>query len=92
MASGPITSWQIEGEKVEAVTDFLSSGSKVTEDGDCHHDIRRRLLRLGFDPWAGKIPGEGNGNPFQYFCLENSMDRGAWRAAVHSVAELDVAE
>ena len=44
MASGPITSRQIEGEKVEIVTDFLFLGSKVTADGDCSHEIRRRLL------------------------------------------------
>ena len=44
MASGPITSWQIEGEKVEAVTDFIFLGSKITTDGDCSHEIKRRLL------------------------------------------------
>ena len=44
MASGPITSWQIEGGKVEVVTDFLFLGSKITADGDCSHEIRRRLL------------------------------------------------
>ena len=44
MASGPITSWQIEGGKVEVVTDFLFLGSKLTADGDCSHAIRRRLL------------------------------------------------
>ena len=44
MASGSITSRQIEGEKVEAVTDFLFLGSKVIADGDCSHEIRRRLL------------------------------------------------
>ena len=44
MASGPITSWQIEGGKVEAVTDFLFLGSKITEDGDCRHEIKRCLL------------------------------------------------
>ena len=44
MASGPITSWQIEGEKVEAVTDFLSLGSKITADGDCSHEIKRHLF------------------------------------------------
>ena len=44
MASGPITYMQIEGEKVEAVTDFLFLGSKITVDGDCSHEIRRRLL------------------------------------------------
>ena len=43
--------------------------------------------RLGFDPWVGKIPGEGNGYPLQYSCLENSMDRGAWWATVHEVAK-----
>ena len=40
MASGPITSWQIEGEKLEALTDFLFLGSKITVDGDCSHEIR----------------------------------------------------
>ena len=44
MASGPITSWQIEGEKVDVVTDFLFLGSKITVDGDCSHEIRRHLL------------------------------------------------
>ena len=44
MASGPITSWQIEGEKVEVVTDFLFLGSKITVDSDCSHEIRRHLL------------------------------------------------
>ena len=44
MAYGPITSWQIEGEKVEAVTDFLFLGSKITVDGDCSHEVRRQLL------------------------------------------------
>ena len=44
MASGPITSWQIEGGKVEAVTNFLFLVSKITEDGDCRHEIKRCLL------------------------------------------------
>ena len=44
MASSPMTSWQIEGEKVEVVTDFLFLSSKITADGDCCHEIRRRLL------------------------------------------------
>ena len=46
MPSSPITAWQIEGEKVEAVTDFLLLGSEISVDGDCSHEIRRRL-RLG---------------------------------------------
>ena len=44
MASSPITSWQIEGEKMETVTDFIFLGSKITADGDCSHEIKRRLL------------------------------------------------
>ena len=44
MASGPITSWEIDGETVETVADFIFWGSKVTADGDCSHDIKRRLL------------------------------------------------
>ena len=46
MASGPITSWQIEGEKVEIVTDFLFLGFKLTEDRDCSHEIKRCLFLL----------------------------------------------
>ena len=44
MASGPITSWQIDGETMETVTDFILGGSKITADGDCSHDIKRCLL------------------------------------------------
>ena len=44
MASGPITSWEIDGETVEAVSDFIFGGSKITADGDCSHEIKRRLL------------------------------------------------
>ena len=44
MASSPITSWEIDGETVEAVADFILGGSKITADGDCSHEIKRRLL------------------------------------------------
>ena len=44
MASGPITSWEIDGETVETVSDFIFLGSKITSDGDCSHEIKRRLL------------------------------------------------
>ena len=44
MASGPITSWQVDGETVETVTDFILGGSKITADGDCSHEIKIRLL------------------------------------------------
>ena len=46
--------------------------------------------RHGFDPGLDRSPGEGNGNPFQYSCQENPMNRGAWQATVHGVAELDM--
>ena len=65
MASGPTTSWQIDGETMETVTDFLSGGFKITADGDCRHEIKTPL-------------GEGNGTPLQYSCLENPMDGGVW--------------
>ena len=44
MASGPITSWQIDGETMETVTDFILGGSKITTDGDCSHEIKKHLL------------------------------------------------
>ena len=44
MASGPITSWQVDGETVETVSDFFWGGSKITADGDCSHEIKRHLL------------------------------------------------
>ena len=44
MASGPITSWEIDGDTVETVSDFILGGSKITADGDCNHEIKRRLL------------------------------------------------
>ena len=44
MASGPITSWQKDGETIETVTEFIFMGSKITADGDCHHEIKRCLL------------------------------------------------
>ena len=49
MASGPITSWQINGKTIETVTDFILGGSKITTDGDCSHEIKRHLL-LGRKP------------------------------------------
>ena len=44
MTSGPITSWQIDGETMESVRDFILGSSKITEDGDCSHEVKRRLL------------------------------------------------
>ena len=48
---------------------------------------KESACQRGFDPWVRKIPGEGNGNPLQYSCLGNPMDRGPWRATVHGVAK-----
>ena len=79
MASSPITSWQIDGETVETVADFIFLGSKITADGDCSHEIKRCLL-LGRQVMINldSIFGEGHGTPLQYSCLENPMDGGAW--------------
>ena len=51
MASGPITSWEIDGETVERVADFILGGSKITAYGDCSHEIKRYLWRIHFDFW-----------------------------------------
>ena len=79
MASVPITSWQIDGETVESVSDFIFGGSKITADGDCSHEIKRCLL-LGRKvmPNLDSIFREGDGIPLQYSCLENPMEGGAW--------------
>ena len=50
MASGPITSWQIDGETMKTVTDFILGGSKITADGDCSHEIKRRSLEEKLRP------------------------------------------
>ena len=65
--------------------DFLDSGLPMCLSGEesaCHC---RRCRRHRFNPWVRKIPGEGNGNPVQYSCLGNPMDRGTWWATVHRV-------
>ena len=60
IASGPLTSWEIDGKKMEAVTDFILGGSKITADGDCSHEIKRCLLlgrqtMTSFNSWAPKL-------------------------------------
>ena len=68
MASGPITSWEIDGETVEMVSDFILGGSKFTADIDCSPEIKRCLL-LGRRVMTNldRIFGEGNGTLLQYF-------------------------
>ena len=68
MASGPTTSWEIDGEAVETVSDFILGGSQITADGDCSHEIKRRLL-LGRKVMTNLV---------QYSCLENPMGGEAW--------------
>ena len=76
MASGSITSWEIDGE---TASDFIFLGSKITADGDCSHEIKRRLLLVRkVMTNLDRVFREGNGNPLQYSCLENPMDREAW--------------
>ena len=79
MTSSPIISWQTDGETLETVADFIFGGSKITADGDCSHEIKRRLL-LGRKVMTNldSIFREGDGTPLQYSCLENPMDGGAW--------------
>ena len=71
MASGPITSWEIDGETVETVSDFIFGGSKITADGDCNHDIKRRLL-LGTGTFGLGIQNEA-GQRLIEFCQEKAL-------------------
>ena len=75
MASGPITSWEIDGEKIETVSDFIFLGSKVTEDGDCSHELDRHLL----------LDRKVMTNLDRVLYI--TLDGGAWWAAVHGVAK-----
>ena len=77
MASGPITSWQIDGESVETVTDFIFLGSNITE-------MVTAAMKLKD---TSSLDGEGNGNQLQCSCLEHPRDGGAWWAAIYGVAQ-----
>ena len=66
---------------------FLGGATGKEPTGQC-----RRHKRHRFDPWVGKISAGGHGNTLQYSCLENPVDRRAWRATVHRVAESDMTE
>ena len=78
MASCPSTSWQIDGETMETVTDFIFLGSKITADVDCSHEIKTLApWKKSYDQPRQYI-GEGNGTLLQYSCLENPMDGRIW--------------
>ena len=66
MASGPINSWQIDGETVETVADFIWGGSKITADGDCSHEIKGKVREVIYFI-------NSQGNPLQYSCLERKL-------------------
>ena len=72
MASGPITSWEIDGETVETVSEFILGGSKITADGDCSHEIKRRLLRI--------FPGGSDGKASAYNAGELGSISGSGRS------------
>ena len=89
MASGPITSWEIDGETVETVSDFIFGGSKITADGDYSYEIKRHLLlgRKAMINLDSILKSTDITLPtkvrlvkaiLQYSCLENPMDGGAW--------------
>ena len=63
-------------------------GWDLLPGGSDDKSISLQCRRLGSIPGLGRLPGEGNGNPLQYSCLGNSMDRGAWHATVHEVARI----
>ena len=73
--------------KVHRITNTYSDSKKKKKK-----KIHLQCRRPGFHPGSGKFPGEGNGNPLQYSCLENSTERGAWQATVHGVTESDRTE
>ena len=101
MASGPITSWQIDGETLETVRDFIWGGSKITADGDCSHEIKRCLLlgvslvaqRLKHLPamWETWVHSLGREDPLEKEMATHSsilaMDEEAWWARVNGVAK-----
>ena len=76
MASGPITSWQIDGETMETVKDFIFLGSKIAEDGDCSHEIKRHLL-LGRKAMT-KLDSMLKSRGITLLCQQRSIWRKLW--------------
>ena len=73
--------------QVGAVSEMMSIEFGGFPGGSVEKNLPATAGDSGFIPGSGRSPGEGTGNPLQYSCPENSMDRGAWQAAVHGVAE-----
>ena len=80
-----IKTWEIHLKQYLAINILISLGSEGKESACSAGES-------GSIPGSVRSPGEGNGNPSQYSCLENSMDRGAWQATIHGAAELDTTE
>ena len=80
MASGPINSWQIDGETVETVADFIFLGSKITADGDCSHEIERLLLSLEEKLWP---PRQHIKKQRNYFINKGSSSQGYGFSSSH---------
>ena len=78
MGSGPVTSWQIDGETMEKVTDFISLGSKITADGDCSHEIKRCLLPESYDQ-----PGQHIKKQKHHFANKGPSSQGYGFSSVH---------
>ena len=80
MASGPITSWEIDGETTETVSDFIFLGSKITADGDCSHEIKRHL-----DPWKKSYdqPREHIKKQRRYFANKGPSSQGYGFSSTH---------
>ena len=91
MASGPITSWEIDGETVEMVADFILRGSKITEDGDCSHEIKRHLL-LGRKVMTNLVVSSSNEN---HSVVSDSCDPMDWSppdSSVHGILQARILE
>ena len=78
MASGPITSWKIDGETVETVRDFIFGGSKITADGNCSHEIKRRLLLGSYDQPRQHIKKQRH-----YFAIKGPSSQGYGFSSSH---------
>ena len=83
---------QINLRLVKKIRSLISKASQVAQLVKNSPANARYARDVGSISGSGRSPGEGNGNPLQYSCLENPMDRGAWLATVHGVAELETTE